>query len=364
MHLYVHIPFCHRICPYCSFHKHTPANTDIKGFVDALLIEARSRVRENNRVLSTIYFGGGTPSMLSDRHLGKLFDGLKDIFDWNQIKEVTFEANPATFNQKRARFFHDLGISRMSLGIQSWDQDILGLLGREHSPEQAEQSILLLREAEIPEINVDLMFSLPGQSLETWKKTLEKTISLSPEHISAYNLSYEEDTEFLEYLNAGKWDVDEDRDAEYFELSHTLLSQAGYRHYETSNYARDGFLSHHNLSYWMGEDYLGIGPGAVGTVNRTRYANRKDTNAYIAQTLETGLPDFEEEFLSEEDFRHERIALLLRTDTGLPATWLSEDKTAFLNDLSTEGLGELTDGRVILSDKGRLLVDEIALALY
>lgn len=364
MHLYIHIPFCHRICPYCSFYKHTPANTDMKGFVDALLIETRTRHQLAPFTPSTIYFGGGTPSMLSDRHLKRLFDGFKDIFDWSQATEVTFEANPATFNAKRALFFHELGITRMSLGVQSWNTDILSLLGREHSPAQAEQSIQYLRDAGIPEINIDLMFSIPGQSLEVWTQTLEKTASLLPEHISAYNLSYEEDTPFFEHLNAGKWSIDEDKDALFFETTHEFLTSAGYRHYETSNFARNGHISRHNLSYWTGEDYLGIGPGAVGTQKRIRYTNTDDTSAYIANTLAKGLPEFVEEALTEEDYRHERIALLLRTDLGLPSHYIPTDKQDLLNTLSLEGLGSIQGNHLILTDKGRLLVDEIALELY
>lgn len=336
----------------------------MRGFVDALLVEAHTRQREHNIKPRTIYFGGGTPSMMSDRHLGRLFDGLRDIFDWNDVTEVTFEANPATFNARRACFFSSLGITRMSLGIQSWDEEVLKVLGREHSPEQAEESIHILREAGIPEINIDLMFSIPGQSLATWEQSLKKTISLRPEHISAYNLSYEEDTEFFEMLNAGKWSTSEEQDALFFERTHEVLTRAGYRHYETSNFARDGFLSRHNLSYWEGEDYMGLGPGAVGTLNHERMTNTCDTRAYIAGTRQNGLPSFETEKLSPLDFNRERIALLLRTDIGLPLDYIPGNRNDIIREIVREGLASTSENKIFLTDKGRLLVDEIAVQFF
>lgn len=335
----------------------------MKKFVDALLTEALTRQKEYRITPKTIYFGGGTPSMLSNTHLQRLFNGLKDIFDWTEVQEVTFETNPATFTAQRAAFFKQLGITRISLGVQSWDTEILQILGREHSPLQASESIRRLREAGIPEINVDLMFSIPGQSLETWEKTLLTTVEEQPDHISAYNLTYEEDTEFFQKLGSGEWSSDPDHDALFFEKTHHILTQAGYRHYETSNFAREGHLSRHNLSYWQGEDYLGLGPGAVSTYNGYRWSNSYSTLAYIEQTLSTGLPPHEVELLSANDLRTERIALLLRTDLGLPLSFLSDDSDTFLQNLEKEGLAKKENDNLILSDKGRLLVDEIAVQL-
>lgn len=332
--------------------------------MDALLIEAQARQQETPIRPATVYWGGGTPSMLSDKSLARLFNGLREIFDWQDVTEVTFEANPATFNRKRAQFFKEIGITRMSLGVQSWDEGILRTLGREHTPAKAEESIQFLREAGIPEINVDLMFSIPGQSLETWEHTLRKTLEISPEHISAYNLNYEEDTAFFDLLKAGKWSIDEDKDASFFLRTHNILTSAGYRHYETSNFARDNHLSQHNLSYWKGEDYMGIGPGAVSTLNGVRLTNPADTNAYIRQLLESGTITPGKELLSNEDFIHERIALLLRTDIGLPLRYIPQEKHLFLQQLTQESLAVVKDNTLFLSDKGRLLVDEIAVEFY
>lgn len=338
----------------------------MRRFVDALLIEAQTRVSLSSgqgNLLKTVYFGGGTPSMLSDRYLGRLFAGLKDIFDWSAVQEVSFETNPATFAAKRAVYFRELGISRVSLGVQSWDKEMLSLLGREHSPAQAAQSIALLREVGMPQVNVDLMFSIPGQSVKLWEKTLEQTLLQEPDHISAYNLTYEEDTDFYHRLGVGEWNKDEERDAEFFERSHNLLTQAGFRHYETSNFAREGCLSQHNLAYWMGADYCGIGPGAVSTVGRIRRTNESDTEFYIASVHECGDAPFLEELICEESYRVERVALLLRTDMGLPITFLRPEDSAFVSRLEMGGLAKLTSSKLILTERGRMLVDAIALEL-
>ncbi len=363
MHLYLHIPFCHRICPYCSFHKHTPAKTNMKEFVDAMLVEARSKQGQSPAALKTVYFGGGTPSMLSDRHLGRLFSGLRDIFDWSGVEEVTFETNPATFNAKRAAYFQELGITRVSLGIQSWDDAILKTLGREHSPGQAAESIRLLREVGMPDINVDLMFSIPGQSLEVWKDTLLRTLEQNPEHISAYNLTYEEDTDFFHKLGEGEWTINEEREAEFFELTDALLTQGGYRHYEVSNFAREDRLSRHNLAYWLGNDYIGLGPGAVGTRGGIRSANRDDTERYIRETLKNGIPPHDDEPVTPDMYRTERIALLLRTDMGLPLRYLTQEGVKLVHDLEAEGLLREQNSHIILTPRGRLVTDEIALQL-
>lgn len=360
LHLYLHIPFCHRICPYCSFYKHTPGNTDLRGFIDALILEAQHyRERFANRKLKTLYCGGGTPSMLSPTHLRLLFDGLRDTFDFSEIEEITFEANPATFDLKKAQHFRQLGITRISLGIQSFDDAILKTLGREHSRAEAMAAIPILREAGIPEVNIDLMFSIPGQSLASWKDTLETAIALKPDHISAYNLTYEEDTEFIKKLTCGEYIDDPETNAAYFTTAEQLLTSAGFEHYETSNYAQAGKRSAHNCSYWHGADYLGLGPSAVSTVASTRWKNLPDTAGYIQQIRHVGHAQREIEALSSEDLRLERLALLLRTADGLPLSLLTADELGRTSHLTSEGLANIAEGKLVLTGRGRLLVDAI-----
>lgn len=365
MHLYVHIPFCHRICPYCAFYKHTPGATDMKLFIRALAREAESRAtvlrQSKPGETATLYFGGGTPSMLSDTHLGHLMETLNELVPVDTLDEFSFEANPATFTAKKVRFWRSLGMSRISLGVQSLDPDILRLLGREHTPAQALHSIDMLNHAGMPHINIDLMFAIPGQTLTVWEATLKEAVRAGTDHISAYNLTYEEDTEFYRSLQRGERTQDPDDDAAYFELAEHILESAGMRHYETSNYAREGGQSPHNMAYWKGEDYVGIGPGAVSTINGIRYSNTRDTDAYIRSTLEHGLPLSEQEPITEEDYRLERIALMLRTDEGLPLSYILPESRHLTERYRELGLADISEGgRLILKGRGRLLVDAIA----
>ncbi len=358
--LYLHIPFCHRVCPYCSFYKHTPGVTPIGSFVDALAAEAKSRITAAPR---TIYLGGGTPSMLSPGHLTRLFTALHAAIDFSKLDEVTLEANPATFDAAKARLFRQLGVTRVSLGIQSFTPHVLEILGREHSVAQASEAVAILREAGIPSINIDLMFSIPGQSKDDWQKTLEHAVSLKPDHISAYNLTYEEDTAFFDSLRRGEMRENEDHDAEFFHLADELLTADGFDHYETSNYARPGHHSAHNQGYWRGEDYLGLGPSAVSTLDGTRWKNVPDTARYVAQVQSIGHALIESETLDDEARRLERIALGLRTRDGISLQLLSPESRQRATHLASEGLARIEGDRLILIHHGRALVDPIAAEL-
>lgn len=360
-HLYFHIPFCHRICPYCAFFKHTPADTDMRDFVRAVVQEARLRL-PMGYAPETIYFGGGTPSMLSPTHLGNLIRGLKESVDFSQVKEWSFESNPATFTEDKVQQWRELGITRVSLGVQSFNPRLLQLLGRTHSPEDVVRDVELLRRVGIPQINIDLMFSLPTQTLSEWEHTLRAVLELAPNHISTYNLSYEEDTAF--YRQFGSNAGDEETDVAMFEMSDDLLTAAGYRHYEISNYARPGCRSLHNLACWHGEDYYALGPGAVGSVDGVRYQNDGDTAAYIKALNAGDLPPGTAETLRPETRRTELLGLMLRTDEGLPPNMLRPEDSAFVAMLQQEKLAAISaDGRLLLTRRGRLVADEIAVGL-
>jgi oxygen-independent coproporphyrinogen-3 oxidase len=358
--LYLHIPFCHRVCPYCSFYKHTPGSTPIGAFVDAVVEEARRRI---DRPVRTMYLGGGTPSMLSPRHLERLFEGLRGVVDVAALEEVTMEANPATFDAAKARLFRDLGVSRVSLGIQSFSPHVLETLGREHTREQAAESVGVLREAGIPQVNIDLMFSVPGQSDEDWRETLRQAVACGPDHVSAYNLTYEEDTAFFDMLKRGETEIREDVDATMFSEADEFLTADGFSHYETSNYARSGARSTHNEGYWEGEDYLGLGPSAVSTVDGVRSRNVSDTAAYVSRVGAHGHAVDEAEALDPESWRIERVALGLRTEKGMDRAWLNESGVARAEALVGEGLAEWREGRLVLVGRGRALVDAVAAEL-
>lgn len=364
MLLYLHIPFCHRVCPYCSFYKHTPGDTPIGAFIDALAAEAAHRLAGMPRP-RTIYLGGGTPSMLSPTHLRRLFGALHDVCGgFVGVEEVTFEANPATFDAAKARLFGELGVTRVSLGIQSFAAHVLETLGREHTPDEAAASVAVLRDAGIPSINIDLMFSIPGQSDADWEATLRRAVALGPDHISAYNLTYEEDTAFFESLRRGEMREDEDVDARQFHLARELLGAVGFEHYETSNHARPGHHSRHNLGYWRGEDYLGLGPGAVSTIDGVRSHNLADTAGYIRLVGALGQAVAESEALDAHALRLERIALGLRTEEGIDMALLDAPARTTAADLASQGMAEITpDSRFILRGRGRALVDPIAAEL-
>ncbi len=361
VHLYLHIPFCHHICPYCGFYKHKPGNLANRDFVDAILTEAKVRCAGEQLSPKTVYFGGGTPSLLSPALLERLMRGLADHFDLRDAAEWTLEANPATFDVEKAILMRELGANRISLGIQSFQTPILRELGRDHTPADAIAAYDILRQAEFENVSIDLMFSIPGQTTALWQADLEQAVSLQPEHFSAYNLTYEEDTEFLTRHQIGELDSNEDRDADLFYLAIDFLASSGYGHYEISNYARPGFESQHNRSYWAGADYLGLGPGAVSTIKGQRWKTLPDTAAYM-RASHAGLDTRTDiENLSDEDRRTEAIALRLRTREGLPMRLLPSLDP--LGSLIQQGLVEEDGEYLVLTRAGKALADPIAAEL-
>ena len=357
-HIYVHIPFCHRVCPYCAFYKHTPGATNVRGFVEAVPTEAKLRLPEGASP-QTLYFGGGTPSMLSPTHLQLLVDGLRQRLDFSRLREWSLEANPATFTASKVRHWRELGITRISLGAQSFLESELLFLGREHSPADIAQSVRMLQEEGGMQVNIDLMFCLPNQSTEAWKRSLEQAVACEPDHISTYSLTLEPETPFATLTAPA-----EETQVQLYALAHDLLTAAGFRHYEVSNYARSASTRClHNLSCWRGEDYTGLGPGACGTINGVRYENAHDTTRYIASLAQGLLPPGSAETLTAPQRRVELIGLGLRTDEGIPLSLITANHTAVASSLASEGLCILTPTHLILTPRGLLLADEIALQL-
>jgi len=269
------------------------------------------------------------------------------------------EANPGSVFQSKAAVLQRLGITRISLGIQSWDDDLLKLLGREHNTKRGEESFQILRDAGFSNINVDLMFGLPGQTIHQWRSTLERTVSLKPEHVSTYCLTYEEDTEFFLRQAHGEFRQDPDTDSEFFEMTMSILETAGYEHYEISNYARPGFRSAHNRAYWSGSDYLGIGPSAFSTVGMTRWQNISDFRRYADAVLSGKSTVSSVEQLTSDMKRAERVALGLRTADGAPAQLLES-----FPDETREFIGlrllRRSGGNFLLTRAGKALADSVA----
>ena len=359
-HIYVHIPFCARICPYCAFYKDLLDRSQTSRFCEALLRELVRCGQPSGRLVpSTIYFGGGTPTALNIAQLELLLRGFRETLDLSQLVEWTIEANPGSVSARKAAVLKKFGVNRLSLGVQSWDDELLKLLGREHNAQQATESFRVLRDAGFTNINVDLMFGLPGQSVDQWRTTIEKTIALQPEHISTYCLTYEEDTEFFLRHVRGEFRQDADADAKFFEMTIAILEETGYRHYEISNYARSGFESVHNRAYWLGEDYLGIGPSAVSTVGMQRWQNVRDYRAYIDRVFAGQSPCGTREALTHKMKRTERIALGLRTRDGIPSSEL-KDFAQQIDELAALQLLRRSNGNFVLTRKGKALADSVA----
>lgn len=356
-HLYIHIPFCPNICPYCAFYKESAGRERVETFLDALLKDAgswASRLRPK-----TIFFGGGTPSALSVPQFEKLLGGLRDRLDLSAVEEWTIEMNPATVAADKAALLREAGINRVSMGVQSWDDAVLKSLGRTHDSDKAEESFHLLREAGFSNLSIDLIFGVPGQSVDSWRDSLERSLRLAPEHLSAYGLTYEEDTEFFQKLGRGEMTPNEGIEADQFELTAEVLGNVGYLQYEVSNYSLPGRQSLHNSAYWAGNDYLGLGPSAFSTVGTRRWRTIRETGIYSETTLSGKTAVDFEETVDPSLKARERAAFGMRTLRGLPlsesAPWEGE-----LRDLRVKGLVTLTEERWILTPRGRLLADTVA----
>lgn len=348
-HVYVHIPFCTHICPYCAFYKTRNLTADMKGFLSALGREVSDAVRHYSIQPQTVFFGGGTPSALSVGQCEKLMS----FWPWERVEEFTFEANPMTISTAKAGLLTELGVNRISLGVQAFDSPTLTKLGRTHSAEDVKRSFRRLRDCGFGNINIDLMFSVPGQSPDIFMKGLEEALALEPDHLSLYELTYEEDTEFLRRLESGELSLETTGEVIH-RRAIERLADAGFRHYEVSNFARPGREAKHNQAYWAGEDYIGFGPSATSTVGNRRWKNVAEISRYKENPLERSA-----DVLDESARFRERMFLGLRTDRGISSDWV-QGKDAFLHQLENEGLLRRKEGRIVLTSRGLMVADAIA----
>lgn len=290
--LYIHVPFCIKKCDYCDFLSAPASAETMKQYFDAVLTEI-DQYRENtgNYIVRTIFFGGGTPSVPDAEYIEKLLREIYRIFrvDTDNL-EATIEVNPGTLTRDKLQTYKDIGINRLSFGLQSADNKELKLLGRIHTYEQFLANYYLARELGFNNINVDLMSALPGQNVNAWEYTLNKVIELEPEHISAYSLIIEEGTKFYEVYRKGAEAADnlpdEETDRLIYHKTKEILKNSGYHRYEVSNYAKDAYECRHNSSYWTGTDYLGIGLGASSLLYDARFSNMHNIEQYISQCNE------------------------------------------------------------------------------
>ncbi len=370
--IYLHIPFCKQACHYCDFHFST--NTRIREeLVHAMAEEISIRKKYlGAEPVNTIYFGGGTPSLLDKNEIVLLIGSINRNHGVNADAEITLEANPDDLTPQKLQDLRASGINRISIGIQSFDDSILTYLNRAHSSQMAIQSLRDARAAGFGNISLDLIYAIPGLTTDAWLRNIETALELAPQHISAYTLTIEEKTAFGKWAARGKLTpVDESVAAEQMEALVSRLSSRGYRQYEISNFALPGFESRHNTNYWKGGKYLGIGPSAHSYDLTSRQHNVSNNHLYVRALLEKKIPA-RQEILNQSERINEYILTALRTDEGCNLDLLKSnfgyDVTAlhsgYLRQLQNNKLILLTDHHLRLTDAGRLLADKISSDLF
>lgn len=319
--LYVHFPFCEIRCGYCDFFTVTRREDQIPAFWTALTREMAIYAADpafSDSNFSTLFFGGGTPSLLTPEQIFAFIEQARRDFHLQPDCEITLEANPATLTQDRLRALWKVGINRLSLGVQSFHANELQFLERDHSADQARLAFHAARAAGFENISIDLIFALPGQPLNNWQKTLSEVVSLAPDHISAYNLTYEDGTPLTTQLKQGRFRRLDDEEEGAMQLAAMeILGENGYTQYEISNYARPGFACKHNQKYWDGSNYLGLGPSAHSFWNQRRFWNVRNLKGYFDAIEADRLPVAGEETLDEKTIAFELVYLGLRQNRGL-----------------------------------------------
>ncbi len=376
--LYLHIPFCHTRCHYCDFNTYAGILPLREPYVKALLteIELAGKIAQladgTPRRSRTIFFGGGTPSMLSVPQIKRLLDACFQAFMVDTDAEITLEANPGTLSQEQLEGLRAAGINRLSMGAQSFDADLLKTLGRIHSPEEITQAVHYARAAGFTSINLDFMFGLPHQTMQHWRATLDRALDLHPDHFSLYSLIIEEGTPFHTWAAEGSITPgDEDLCADMYEYADELLQKAGYVNYEISNWSLPGDHSRHNLTYWQNLPYIGMGAGAYSSIGNRRFSNERDPLAYIKQLKAGRIPEVESEVIAHEQAMAETAFLALRTAIGLHLpTFEQRFDQPFaqfvgnrLRIVEEADLLEQENGWLRLSQHGRLLGNEVFLRL-
>jgi oxygen-independent coproporphyrinogen-3 oxidase len=373
--LYLHVPFCSAICPYCDFAVLTGGPERRARFVEHLIAEiglwsADPAELEPFRGMDTVYFGGGTPSALNPEQLGRIVDAARGSLPVREDAWIFLEANPEDVTPESVHAWRDLGVRTLSLGIQAFDAEALVFLGRRHSPEQARRSVELAREAGFHTVSIDLIYGLPGQTVEAWQRTLQEAVSLQSDHLSCYQLTIHEGTPFGFRLQRGKMtELPEDSQAELFLLTHAFLRDAGFPGYEVSNFSRSPeHLSRHNRKYWNHTPYLGLGPSAHSFSGRRRWWNERKIKPYETRIGAGERPVAGSEELSVGDLALEAVMLEMRTVEGIDlerfreryGVDLLERNAALVERLSRDSLLRVKQGRLVPTLEGLAIADSLA----
>lgn len=332
--LYIHIPFCVKKCKYCDFNSYKMDIDAKKRYIEDLKIEMElysNKLYKDNKykkkedyhlnsddTITSIFVGGGTPSILTSDEIREIFTSVRAMFNIDKNAEITIECNPGTLTLEKLKTMKDIGINRLSIGLQAVQEQHLNFIGRIHTYEEFEKNYKDALSVGFKNINIDLMYSLPNQTLCDWKETLQKVSDLNPTHISAYSLILEEGTELYNMYENNKFElIDENMDIEMYEYTINYLKSKGYNQYEISNYSKDGYNCEHNILYWECEHYIGLGAGASGYINKNRYNNLESLDDYHLSLTKREKPIQENEILSEKDMIEEKIFMGLRMNKGI-----------------------------------------------
>lgn len=363
--IYVHIPFCASRCSYCDFFSTLRVSDVGRQYVDAVVAEALMRRDElADEQVKTLYLGGGTPSQLPLSLLADLMKGLRAVFDLDGVEELTIEANPDDVVPDWCHVLSELGINRVSMGVQSFEDDILRFISRRHTSRQVIDAVAALRTAGIDNISIDLIFGLPGQTVASWTDTVRRAIALEPRHISAYGLTFEPGTRLWHQRECGEvTEVPEEQCLEMYSILIRLLLESGYEHYEISNFSLPGYQSRHNSSYWNDTPYLGLGAAAHSYDGRLRRYNPADLDQYIG-AVKAGKPAFQTEELTLCERYDERVMLSLRTASGVDAEKLQADfgEEAWRH-FSTVSRGFIDRGLMLVDAQGRYVLTQEGIML-
>lgn len=368
--IYIHIPFCKKACNYCDFHFSTTLNL-VDKVVDSIIKEAERMKHYLTQPVDTIYLGGGTPSILDQKQFGRVVDSLFKNYQISNDIEFTVEANPDDLNDKKMKLLKDLGVNRLSIGTQSFDDDVLLFLNRSHSAKQTREAVELSNKHGIENISLDLIYGIPGQSKSKWELNLKKLIELNPSHISCYALTIENKTAFGNWVKKGKLIPTEDEVvADEYDFMIDMLGGNGYDHYEVSNFSKPGFFSKHNSSYWHQKPYLGLGPGAHSFNGQERHFNVSNNPKYIKAIEENNNP-YETEQLSANEQLTEQIFTRIRTKWGVDFNMLSDQfnfqltdkQLTYIRNLVSDKMATFVDRKLILNSNGFFIADAVALEL-
>ena len=368
--IYIHIPFCKQACHYCNFHFATSLHNK-NDFIAALLKEiVLQKNYPENETVETIYFGGGTPSLCTKEEVKTIITSIQSSFNVAENAEITLEANPDDITEEKLLDWKEVGINRLSIGIQSFFEEDLKWMNRAHTSQQAVDS-LQLAVKQFDNITIDLIYGTPQLTNEKWKHNVDTAISLNISHLSCYALTVEPKTPLDKMIKQHKSeDINPDKQSEQFLLLMQWLAEAGYEHYEISNFAKPGWRSRHNSSYWQGKNYLGLGPSAHSFNGTSRQWNVSNNNNYI-ESIGKGIIPFKKEVLTETQKLNEYIMTSLRTMEGLQLQVASNELRAASKELLSKsqkfinaGLMRLENNSLVLTREGKLLADGIAAELF